>query len=270
MDWHQWLLYWWKISSRYFLFASLAFTIFYLLFPKVFARIRIQKLFPKNKDYFRDIGYSLVTMLIFSSMAYWVLAALREQNHIYYGNLWQLGKPWYFLSFIWLFFLHDAYFYWIHRLMHHPFFFKRVHLVHHLSTNPSPWTAYAFHPFEAVLEAAFLPLAAFTLPVHITTIGLFMLFQIIYNVYGHLGYELYPAKLVKTKLGRWINTGVAHNQHHKYFKGNYGLYTLIWDRMLGTLRPDYEDAFLEVKTNKSAEPREMETNTDIRYQHAGR
>ncbi|MEI7983754.1 MAG: sterol desaturase, partial [Bacteroidota bacterium] len=27
----------------------------------------------------------------------------------------------------------------MHRLIHHPLLFKRVHLVHHQSTNPSPW-----------------------------------------------------------------------------------------------------------------------------------
>jgi lathosterol oxidase len=251
IDWHQWLFFWIKISSRYFAFAGLAFTIFYLLFPRQFARIRIQRLFPKNNDYYRDILYSISTMLIFSTMAYLVFVGSKLYNHIYYGSIWEYGKVWYFASFVWLFFVHDAYFYWIHRLMHHPYFFKRVHLVHHLSTNPSPWTAYAFHPLEALLEAAFLLVAAFTLPIHKTTFGLFMLFQVVYNVYGHLGYELYPAGLNKTWLGRWVNTGVAHNQHHKHFKGNYGLYTLIWDRLVGTIRKDYETTFEEVKSTKT-------------------
>ena len=34
--------------------------------------------------------------------------------------------------------LHDAYFYWTHRLLHHPAFFERFHRVHHLSTTPTP------------------------------------------------------------------------------------------------------------------------------------
>ena len=49
--------------------------------------------------------------------------------------------------------LHDTYFYWAHRAMHHPKIYRHVHLVHHLSQNPSPWAAFAFHPFEAVIEA---------------------------------------------------------------------------------------------------------------------
>ena len=48
--------------------------------------------------------------------------------------------------------------------------------------------------------------------------------------------------------GRWINTSVSHNQHHQYFKGNYGLYFTFWDRLMGTIRTDYEQRFEEVVT----------------------
>jgi sterol desaturase/sphingolipid hydroxylase (fatty acid hydroxylase superfamily) len=40
-----------------------------------------------------------------------------------------------------------------------------------------------------------------------------------------------------------MNTSVAHNMHHRYFKGNYGLYFTIWDRLMGTLRNDYDENF---------------------------
>ncbi len=147
-------------------------------------------------------------------------------------------------------FLHDTYFYFMHRMMHHPKLYRKIHLVHHKSTNPSPWTAYAFHPIEGVLEALILPLIAFTLPVHISSFGLFFLFQIFYNVYGHLGFELYPKGFHKTIIGKWINTSVAHNLHHKKFNGNYGLYFLFWDRMLGTIREDYDVTF-DTTTSKN-------------------
>jgi lathosterol oxidase len=59
--------------------------------------------------------------------------------------------------------LHDAWFYWTHRLMHHPKIFRHVHLVHHRSINPSPWAAYSFHPIEAVIEAGIYLLIVFTI-----------------------------------------------------------------------------------------------------------
>jgi sterol desaturase/sphingolipid hydroxylase (fatty acid hydroxylase superfamily) len=36
--------------------------------------------------------------------------------------------------------------------------------------------------------------------------------------------------------------------HHQYFKGNYGLYFLFWDRIMGTLREDYDARFDAVKS----------------------
>jgi Delta7-sterol 5-desaturase len=148
--------------------------------------------------------------------------------------------------------MHDAYFYWIHRLMHHPGIFKWFHLVHHKSINPSPWAAFAFHPLEAIVEVGIIVVFLFTIPVTRIHLFVFFLFLMAYNVYGHLGWELYPKNFQRSFIGKWINTSVNHNQHHQYFKGNYGLYFLWWDRWMGTLRKDYDERFDEVKTRSNA------------------
>ncbi|MBK6998392.1 MAG: sterol desaturase family protein [Lewinellaceae bacterium] len=62
--------------------------------------------------------------------------------------------------------------------------------------------------------------------------------MLLFNVYGHLGYELFPPKMYKHTLGKWLNTSIYHNLHHEKFKGNYGLYFTFWDRLCGTLRED--------------------------------
>lgn len=227
-----------RIGGRYFILAGSMFLIFYVLFPAFFSRLRIQKLFPKPKDYYRDILFSAISIIIFATVAYTVFVVLRPYNHIRYGSIAEYGMVYFILSFFWMFLLHDAWFYWIHRFMHLPFLFRHVHLIHHKSTNPSPWTAYAFHPLEAVLEAGIAPLIAFTLPVNRYAFTAFMLFQIMYNIYGHLGYEIMPKFILKSRLGRWINTSTAHNMHHKYFNGNYGLYTRLWDNLLKTGRKE--------------------------------
>ena len=74
----------------------------------------------------------------------------------------------------------------------------------------------------------------------------------VYNVYGRLGYEVYPKEFSRAWLGRWINTSVNHNQHHQFFNGNYGLYFLWWDRWMGTLRTDYDRQFDDVKNRVAA------------------
>jgi sterol desaturase/sphingolipid hydroxylase (fatty acid hydroxylase superfamily) len=68
----------------------------------------------------------------------------------------EYGWGYFFISVAVMLVLHDAYFYWTHRAMHRPRLFKVFHRVHHLSTNPSQWAAFAFHPLEAVVEAGIL------------------------------------------------------------------------------------------------------------------
>ena len=136
--------------------------------------------------------------------------------------------------------------------MHHPRLFRIFHLVHHQSTNPSPWAAYAFHPLEALVEIGITVLFLFIMPIHAYHLMVFSLVMIAYNVYGHCGYELYPRGFSRHWLGRWINTSVSHNQHHQYFKGNYGLYFTFWDRMMGTIRDDYDRKFQDVTAIKGS------------------
>lgn len=96
---------------------------------------------------------------------------------------------------------------------------------------------------EGIVEAGIVIVIAFVMPFHVSALLAFLLFMIIYNVYGHLGFELYPHQFNRNKIGKWINTSVNHNQHHKHFHGNYGLYFLFWDRLMGTIRKDYDHAF---------------------------
>lgn len=236
-----------SINARYFFIAGTAFFIFYILLKKAIQHKKIQQKFPKASDYLREISFSLISMSIFACIAATVLVILKPYT-LLLDEPFAYGILYYVFSFLMMILLHDTYFYWTHRFMHHPVLYKYIHLVHHRSTNPSPWTAYAFHPFEAVIEAGIFVLIAFTIPAHITTIILFFLFQIIYNVYGHLGWEIYPKKMNQHFIGKWLNTSVSHNQHHQFFDGNYGLYFTFWDRMMGTLREDYDEQY---ESNKS-------------------
>ncbi len=251
MNWQLFFFSFQKISSRYFLVALFAFVIYYVIFKNHFFYQKIQQRFPKTADYLREGGYSLLTMLIFSIIIVVLNSPPILAHTTRYKEITEHSWAYYFLVFPILFFMHDLYFYVAHRIMHHKIFFKYIHLVHHQSVNPSPWAAYAFHPLEAVIEQGIVVLFYFTLPIHITHLAIFFLFSIIYNVYGHLGYELYPRGFNKTLIGKWINTSTNHNQHHQYFKGNYGLYTLIWDRLFGTIRADYDERFEEVRSRIS-------------------
>ena len=239
---------WQIIGSRYVLVAGTAFLVCYVLLRKILAGRKIQTRFPKTHDYLREIGYSIMTTFIFAGIS---VSLLRNPDIVIHTTLYakisDYGWLWFFLAFPVMFIMHDTYFYWTHRLMHHPSLFRLFHLVHHKSTNPSPWAAYAFHPLEALVEAGIFVVFLFTIPIHKVHFFIFFLMSIIYNVYGHLGWEFFPKGFNRHFIGKWINTSVNHNQHHQFFKGNYGLYFLFWDRWMGTIRNDYDQQFEQVK-----------------------
>jgi sterol desaturase/sphingolipid hydroxylase (fatty acid hydroxylase superfamily) len=243
----QFLRYVQIIASRYFVLAGIVWLIWYVLLKDKISYKKIQLRFPIRKDYQREIFYSIITMIIFAAVPTLILGTSFRIHTQFYTNIHAHSMLWFWLAFPLMLIIHDTYFYWMHRLMHHPKLFTLFHLLHHKSVNPSPWAAYAFYPTEAVVEAGIFILFVMIMPVHFLHFFIFFLFMILYNIYGHLGWELYPSRFNKHWLGKWINTSVNHNQHHQYFKGNYGLYFLWWDRWMGTLRDDYDEKYAEVK-----------------------
>ena len=69
---------------------------------------------------------------------------------------------------------------------------------------------------------------------------------------GHLGYEIFPRRMLQHPVFKWANTSTNHNMHHKYVKCNYGLYFNIWDRLMGTNHSKYEETFDEVTARRDA------------------
>ncbi len=240
-------------ARNYFVIAGIAFIIFYVLLKKKIFFKKIQLRFVRRKDYIREIIFSIVSIMIFTLPPVIMLKIDSIREHTtYYSDISTYGWFYFFAAFPIMLFVHDTYFYWLHRLIHHKALFSIIHLVHHKSTNPSPWAAYSFHPLEAILEAGVFVVFLFIMPINDLHLLVFFIFSLTYNVYGHLGYELYPKGFNKTWIGKWINTSVNHNMHHQYFKGNYGLYFTFWDRAMHTIRPEYDEKFEEVKSRKKS------------------
>jgi sterol desaturase/sphingolipid hydroxylase (fatty acid hydroxylase superfamily) len=151
--------------------------------------------------------------------------------------------------------MHDTYFYWTHRLMHHPLLFRWMHHTHHLATNPSPWAAYSFSMPEALVQAGIGPLIIFTVPNHPGAFAIFMIWQIGFNVLGHCGHELYPRWFMRSWCGRVFNTTTHHAMHHESNRVNYGLYFNLWDRLLGTNHHRYAERYaLVTGDHRSPDP----------------
>jgi len=225
--------------ARYFLLAGIPFALFYLLIPGKFRRFKIQGRSASKKDFLREISHSMVSVSIFTLYATAILFTPLRQYTLVYPRLGDYPVFYIGISLALSLIIHDTYFYWMHRLLHHRRLFAFVHLVHHKSNNPSPWTSYSFHLLEALTEGFILPLLVLVLPMHPLTILLFTVTGLIINVYGHLGYEITPKWFRNSWLFEILNTSVHHNLHHSRFKGNYGLYFRMWDRLMGTEHPDY-------------------------------
>jgi Delta7-sterol 5-desaturase len=249
----QWPVYFTVFMLRYVIVAGVAFLIFYVLFKNRFLWRRIQQKFPDNKDYLREVVYSTITTAIFATIALLLASDWVGPYTKIYDRVSDRGMAYFLLSIVLAIFIHDTYFYWTHRLMHHPKLFKVFHLVHHKSTNPSPWAAFAFHPLEAIVEAGIVFVIVFLIPIHLYALAIFLVFMTVYNVYGHLGYELYPAWVGKSPVAKYLNTSVNHNMHHKLFKQNYGLYFRFWDILMGTTHEKYEETFQKITAGKNAD-----------------
>jgi Delta7-sterol 5-desaturase len=142
---------------------------------------------------------------------------------------------WYVPASVVLFlFAHDAWFYWTHRLMHQPFWFKLAHAVHHDSKPPTAWAAMSFHPWEALTGALVIPTLVFLIPIHIGALAVVLSIMTIMGITNHMGWELFPRWIVHGWLGQWLITATHHQQHHDKYRGNYGLYFRIWDKICGT------------------------------------
>ena len=235
-----------EVGIRYFLFAGIAWILAYWLFRSRWFHRKIVARFPGSADVRREIGYSLLTLVIFGLMGAGTIAASRAGWTRMYWKFSDHSAAWFWGSVVCAIFVHDTYFYWTHRLMHHRLLFPTVHRVHHLSTNPSPWASYAFAPAEAVVEAGIFPVVVLVMPIHPAAFGLVMLWQIVFNVAGHTGFEFHPKWLMDSPLRFLVNTPTNHVMHHEKMRGNYGLYFNLWDRLMGTNHPDYESRFREV------------------------
>lgn len=241
-----------RVGLRYLLFAGMAWLLAYVMFKKRWWPRKILQKWPEGSDIRRELSYSLSTMVIFGLVGAATLTAARNGWTRFYWSLGEHSGWWFLASLAMAIAMHDTYFYWTHRAMHHPRLFAFIHRVHHLSHNPSPWASYAFSPAEAVAQALIFPLIVFVLPIHPLAFGLFMLWQITINVIGHTGFEYHPRGLMDSKWGRMLNTPTNHAMHHEKLRGNYGLYFNVWDRLMGTNHEDYERRFREVTSRTEA------------------
>ncbi len=244
-----------RYSEQMIWYAGFAFPFFFTFWivgKKYFKKIRIQETERANLHHFKhDLGFSASTFLIFAIMDVGFLYLESKGYTQIYFDVAEYGYLWLVVSFFIALFIDDMFFYWSHRAMHLPRFYKFFHKVHHESTDPSPLTAFAFHPSEAVIEQLMPLLVPFLLPLNFGVILAWQVFSMLNNVVGHLGYEVYPKGWVKLPLLKFKTASTHHNMHHQLFNGNYALYFTWWDKWMGTEFKDYETRHEQIFERKN-------------------
>ena len=227
------------ILARYFLVAGVTYWCFYSQLNQPLINSN------RRRSIQADIILSVISAGVFALAAAVIMLGYqwgitRLYSHYQQYGLWYLGA-----SYAVVLILQDTYFYFTHRLFHHPLLFPWLHQGHHRSRYPTPWTSFAFDPLEAVVQSLFLVGIVFIIPLHFVTLIAVLSTMTIWAVLNHLGIDRLPSSFPHHWFGKWFIGPAHHSIHHLKYRVHYGLYFTFWDKVLGTDDPNYHQQFLE-------------------------
>ncbi|MEO0390360.1 MAG: sterol desaturase family protein [Pseudomonadota bacterium] len=179
--------------------------------------------------------WTIAQWLVFWAMANgWAPAILFPENPV-----------WFVLMFPFLVVWSSFHFYWVHRLLHVPFFYKRAHALHHRNVNVGPWSGISMHPLEHLLFYTnfLIHLVVPSHPIHVLFHGYM---QSIHPVFSHSGFDQLELGRRQAKMGDFF-----HQLHHRYFECNYGTVEMPWDRWFGTFHNGSEAATKDTRARKT-------------------
>jgi lathosterol oxidase len=230
-------------AVNYFVFVGLVFLVVWKLLGKALASRRIPTRFGfDGAQVRREVANTILTLLLGAVSAVAIIA-------LYRAGLTKLsdGADWTWwqtaLALTGLLVFNDTWFYWWHRLLHHPRLFKFIHAVHHRSVDVNPFTSYSFHAAEGFILGAWAIPMALLVPMSMKVLAIAQVIGLLNNIVSHLGYELLPRWWLKLPVLSWSSSATYHSLHHSQFNGNYGLLFRFWDRLMGTELEQYEAVF---------------------------
>jgi sterol desaturase/sphingolipid hydroxylase (fatty acid hydroxylase superfamily) len=165
--------------------------------------------------------------------------------------LWRAGVvrfrddlgPWAIADVFVLLLAMDLAMYVLHRMAHHPWLFPLLHRLHHRFDRPRPLTLFVLNPVETVSFGGLWLVVIAIYPSSWLGMSIYLALNVAFGVLGHIGVEPFPRAWVKWPGLRHVGTSTFHAQHHADPEHNFGFYTLVWDRIFGTLSPEYEERF---------------------------
>lgn len=137
----------------------------------------------------------------------------------------------------------DLAMYFLHRIAHIGGIYPLLHKTHHRYDRPRPLTLFVLNPFEAVSFGMLWLLFICVYDASWLGMAIYLTLNVLFGMLGHLGVEPLPPSWRRIPLLNYVSTSTFHAQHHHDKRYNFGFYTLLWDRLFGTLSPDYWKGF---------------------------
>ena len=235
------LIFFIAIVVRYFVAAGIFYGYYYVWRSEKFREKRLSRRGWRKGQIRKEIIWSIKSSAIFAAVGAVTYFLWHNDLTAVYLDPAEYGY-WYLpVSFIIILFVHETYYYWVHRWMHKPKVFRKVHKVHHDSLAPTPWTAFAFHPWESIIEALIVPAILLILPVNAFLLGFYLLLMTVSSVINHLDIEIYPKAFLDSKFGKLFIGATHHHYHHEEYMTNFGLYFTFWDKWMGTESAAYSN-----------------------------
>lgn len=231
---------------RYLIVCGGAFMLFWVIFADRFAHRRCQQTVPERKVQLIELKNSLIGVAFF--IAPTVLAMpLYQAGYIKFVVDPSATSPaMMVLSFVLFVIGADAWFYWTHRAMHDSRIYRWTHELHHISVQPSPMAGYAFSVVEGLVLGLYLPLVLLFVPINAVVLAVFVVWFTFLEAYVHLGFEVLPRWIARNRVTKYLGTAVFHDMHHENRAYNFAVYFTWWDRMMGTIHPQYTERYEQV------------------------
>lgn len=131
----------------------------------------------------------------------------------------------------------DCLIYFIHRWLHWPSIYKRLHKPHHKWIVCTPFASHAFHPVDGWAQSLPYHIYPFLFPLHKVLYLFLFTFVNFWTVMIHDGNYMSNDPVV--------NGTACHTIHHLYFNYNYGQFTTLWDRIGRSYRRPDDSLFVQ-------------------------
>jgi len=129
-----------------------------------------------------------------------------------------------------------------HRIAHDPWLYSKIHATHHTHQATNPISLFVLNPSEVLGFGTLMLSVLIAIPLSGTAVLVYLMLNVLFGTLGHAGVEPFPRSWARWILVRQIGTSTFHAEHHLQPRTNYGFYTVIWDRLFGTLHPRYDAA----------------------------